>query len=152
MKKILWTILALIVFLIFGAVTLKIDKGSVNPNDLPPEITSILSPDKLDEAIAHSDFRNGSHFFIAVFDMLALAGILWFGFARRIKTAAEKLADKLHAQSSPMLFAAVGALLTALMITFVTATDKQLVTGGGIAFAALWGIVGLFAGKSRNYA
>jgi Zn-dependent protease with chaperone function len=152
MKKTVWTILALIVFLIFSVATLKIDKGNFNPNDLPPEITSVLSPDKLEQAVVLSDFRNGSYFFSTVFDILVLAGILWFGFSRRMKSAAEKLADKLHSLSSPMLFAALTALVVGLMITFTTATDKQLVSGGGIAFAVLWGVIGLFAGKSRNYA
>ncbi|TFH64061.1 MAG: hypothetical protein E4G91_06995, partial [Candidatus Zixiibacteriota bacterium] len=152
MKRVVLSAILLLGFLVFSIATTKIDKGGVDLKNISPEIASVLSPDKVEQAILLSDLKAGWYFFTTVFDVLVLAGILWFGFSGRIKNLSEKLADWLHRQRSPLFFAASLGLVLALALSFATATDKHPVEAGSLVFAVLWGVVALFAGRYRNYA
>ncbi len=151
MKKVIWPVLLMLLFLIFGISTIGIDK-SVDLSTVPGEITSVLTPDKVEQAIIFSNFRDGWYFFSTAFSLLVLAGILWFGFSRRIRSVSEKLTDKLHQQSAPMWLGGGLALLIALLLAFMSATDKQPVGAGGIFIAVAWGVVGMLAGRHRGLA
>jgi STE24 endopeptidase len=152
MKRVILSAILLLGFLVFSIATTKIGKGGIDLKNVSPEITSVLSPDKVEQAILLSDFKAGWYFFTTAFDVLVLAGILWFGFSGRIKNLSEKLADWLHRQRSPLAFAASLGLVLALALSFATATDKHPVEAGSLVFAVLWGVVALFAGRHRNYA
>jgi STE24 endopeptidase len=151
MKRALIWAVWLLAFMVFSIATTRI-ATKVEPGSISPEIASVLAPDKVEQAIILSDFKAGWYFFTTAFDLLILAAILWFGFSARIKSSSEKLADWLHRQRSPLLFAGSCAIVIALAVSFATATDKHPVESGSIVFACIWGAVALYAGRSRGFA
>ncbi len=152
MKNALITVLLLLLFLAFAAATLSIETEKIDTSSLPSEVTSILTSDRLEQAIIFSDFRDRWYFFSTFFTLAVLAAILWFGFFARLKKLADRLTERLHGQTQPVAYGCVLFLLAALLITFATAGDKQLVSGGNILFAVLWGGVGFLVGKYRRFA
>lgn len=150
MKRTIICALLLLIFLIFGISTTRI-ATSVDPTTISPEIASVLSPDKVEQAVILSDFKAGWYFFTTVFDLLLLAGILWFGFSSQIKHGAERLTDWLQRQRSPLLFAGGVTLVLALIVSFATASDKHPVEAGSLIFACLWSAVALVAVRHREY-
>jgi Zn-dependent protease with chaperone function len=138
-------------YLLFSSL-LKIPPSLPEGTIVPDEVREILSEDRIDQAIIYSDFRHGWYFFDNLFGFSVLIAILLLGISGSIRNRAEKWSERLSSLKNAPLVCSCGAAFFALLIIFLTASEVHPVSSGSLGIALAWGLVGLYAGKSRKFA
>jgi Zn-dependent protease with chaperone function len=151
MKKIIFPILFLVILFLFALVTLRIPESLPENASIPQEVKEILEPERIEKAILYSNFRYGWYFFSQVFSLAVLVGILFLGISGKIRDWAKTVSDKIASIPNAPLLTGFLAALIALLITFLTATEENPVSGGSLSFVFLWGVVGIFAGRYPGF-
>ncbi len=152
MKRVIVPVILLVVLFIFSASLLNIPKTLPEGTVVPPEVTNILSADKVDKAIIYSNFGYGWYFFSNVLGFIILAAVLMLGLSGKIRAKASQWAEKLTGFKNAPLVCGTLAAFIALLFVFLSATPEHPVSAGTLGLALAWGIVGVFIGKSSRFA
>ncbi|MFQ5866315.1 MAG: M48 family metallopeptidase [bacterium] len=152
MKKLILPAVLLVVLFIFSSMVLKISDSLPEGIVIPNEVKEILSAERIDKAIIYSNFSYGWYFFDNIFGFVVLLAILMLGISPKIREKAKSWAEKVTSfKNAPLVCGSVAAFVAMLLI-FLSATPDHPVSAGSLGLALIWGVVGMFAGKSSRFA
>lgn len=142
---------ALLIALVFGFATLTVrpTKSLPGGRSIPVEAAEILEGDRAEEAIAFSNFRYRWHFFATIIVFLVIVVVLLTGGAARIRRASQRFGESIAARGP--VVAGLTAFLGAGLLMLVTSNTQSPLSGGGLAVALAFGVVGIGAGMSRSF-
>ncbi|MFQ6112861.1 MAG: M48 family metallopeptidase [bacterium] len=152
MKKLILPAVLLLALYLFSSLALNIASSLPEGAVIPGEVKEILSADRIDKAIIYSNFRYGWYFFDNIFGFVVLLAILMLGISPRIREKARSWAEKVTSfKNAPLVCGSVTAF-AAMLIVFLSATPDHPVSAASLGLALVWGVVGMFAGKSSRFA